>query len=624
MSQAASRELSIMNGSLTLKDSQFSSLDAQLLQENSCRIQNLEIREKELTSIEQTGIFSLSNLQCLDLRNNKLDYISDQISLLKNLSVLRLDHNNISSIPNEIFDLPLVVLTLGFNSLFSVPKSIQNLKGLTFLSFAENHIQDLPIELGNLKSLKTLHLHKNDFWRIPCKIGQIETLQEITLEWMHYISPVCTKFLKGTEKQGKLWELKGLLIYKFSKGFDFLALDEFLYVFSDNDFDLNKTDLRNRNLVHLAAINGDLGVLSGLIKAGCDLNLQDIDECSPLVSALRENNIQGSKLLLEAGANPNSGGGLFGCPLNLAVVKSELWIVKEILKSKQFSFSSDNNGNSCLHHLMSIFKKHKHKNSLIADMLVNSGLPVNQVNNDNWTALHIAARKGQTSAIRWAGRKNHQLKQSGKELFDFNCLGGKNSWSPLHLAAQSGNFKTVVALIQAGALAFVKNSDGKTPKNIAKGDIVMFKYLKRMELEHIKLLVQNEDVLNGEEKMPTGIELEYKRLYSHFTNGNLHGIENSVKYSQFASVKADAFYLWNQVKEKNNLRIFMKISEKDGLLVRKEMINAFQIVPKAEARLSLRDGRIGPRLSKSNPPRQSLPSHLLKEDDTHSESVIIA
>ena len=624
MSSNANREISIINGSLCLRDSQFSCLDSHLLQENCCRIQNLEIRESEITNIEQTGILSLQNLQSLDLRNNKLEFISDQFHVLKNLQVLRLDHNNISTLPDELFNLPLVALSLSFNSLFKVPKKISNLKSLNFLSLAENHIQDLPSELGDLRGLRTLHIHKNEFYKVPCRIGQIEALQELTLDWMHYISPVSNKFLKGNEKQGKLWELKGLMVYKLSKGFEFLPLDEFLYVFSDNDFDLKKTDLRNRNLVHLASINGDLGVLQGLIKAGCDINLQDIDEFSPLVSALRENNIQASKLLIEAGAHCDSGAGIFGCPLNLAVIKSETWIVSEIIKSKRTSMASDSNGNTCLHHLMSLFKKHKHKNSLIADCIVNGGIKVNQFNNDNWTALHIAARKGQTSAIRWAGNKNKQLRREGKEEFDFNCLGGKYGWSPLHLAAQSGNFKTVAALVQAGALAFIKNFDGKTPKNFAKGDVVVFKYLKRMEAQHVKLLIDNEDKLSQEEKLPAGIELEYKKLYSYFECGNCHGLENVVKYSKFSSVKADAFYLLNQLKERNNIRMLMRVSDNDGGLIKKELINVLHVLPKSESRGSfIRDGRIGPRLSRSNPPRLSLPVLNNHEDETHSESVLI-
>lgn len=36
-------------------------------------------------------------------------------------------------------------------------------------------------------------------------------------------------------------------------------------------------------------------------------------------------------MLLEAGANVNIGGGLFGSPLHMAVSKSEVWLVEKML-----------------------------------------------------------------------------------------------------------------------------------------------------------------------------------------------------------------------------------------------------------------------------------------------------
>lgn len=40
---------------------------------------------------------------------------------------------------------------------------------------------------------------------------------------------------------------------------------DFLKNFSENHYDINQVDNRSRTLVHIAAINGDLGVLKCLI-----------------------------------------------------------------------------------------------------------------------------------------------------------------------------------------------------------------------------------------------------------------------------------------------------------------------------------------------------------------------
>lgn len=626
MSKSLFKDQKTSSSSLSLKEKQLLDLNPDFFLENKHKILSLEVRDSEIPDLDSSTIFSLTNLQHLDLRNNKLDLLSDKFSSFHSLQILKLDHNYLTNLPPELFSLPLVFLSLSYNSLFTISPKISNLQNLSHLSLAENHINALPKELGKLKNLKTLLLHGNEFAELPCTLGQLENLQELTLEWLHYTVPVCSKFLKGDGKKGKLWELKGLMVYKLSKNLEFLKLGEFLHVFSDNDFDIHKVDARKRNLLHQACINSDLGVLKGLINAGCDINLVDSDDFSPLITSLKEDNILASKLLIEAGARFDIGGGIFGSALNLAVIKSDPWMVKEILKSNQFCDMNDSNGNTCLHHLMSLFKKHKHKNALIADMLVKAGVRLNQLNNDNWTALHIAARKGQNSAIRWVAQKNAELKKAGKEGFDLNVLGGKYGWSPLHLAAQTGSYKTVMTLVSAGADVFIKNYEGKTPKNTAKGDLAIFKYLKRLEKEHIKLLIHSNKMEKVPEQVPSGIELEYKNLYSHFKCNNSHGIENYVKYGTHSIVKADSVYLLNQLKERRNLNILMRMNDEDSYLIKREMVNAAQLKPWVNGRHSTNKHRfIGPRLSRSNPPRLSLPvaSPNYFDEETSTDSLLI-
>ena len=56
----------------------------------------------------------------------------------------------------------------------------------------------------------------------------------------------------------------------------------------------------------------------------------------------------------------------------------------------------------------------------------------------------------------------------------------------MHLAGHAGHFFIVKMLVEAGANLFIRNSDGRTPKQSSKGDLALFKYLTRKERENIQ------------------------------------------------------------------------------------------------------------------------------------------
>jgi ankyrin repeat protein len=53
-----------------------------------------------------------------------------------------------------------------------------------------------------------------------------------------------------------------------------------------------------------------------------------------------------------------------------------------------------------------------------------NGAKVNQKNNDNWSALHIGARKGQEKGIQAIIKINFSLRDKEMEIFDMNLTGG--------------------------------------------------------------------------------------------------------------------------------------------------------------------------------------------------------
>lgn len=109
------------------------------------------------------------------------------------------------------------------------------------------------------------------------------------------------------------------------------ALITFLENFSDDNFDKNHTDNRKRTPLHKAAVMGDTGVIEGLLMDKANTDLKDKDSCTPLCLAIRQENYEAAQSLIEGGADVNLGGGIFGSPVHLAVVRLKISIVKALI-----------------------------------------------------------------------------------------------------------------------------------------------------------------------------------------------------------------------------------------------------------------------------------------------------
>ena len=240
-------------------------------------------------------------------------------------------------------------------------------------------------------------------------MARLEAISELTLDWLKYLPVEPSKSFRLSD----FWEsFRSLCTYLTSLERFECEIADFLHYFGlfqkstakegsseenhiEKSFDINHTDSRKKTILHIACMNGDLGVVKALIETeGIDLDIVDKEECTPLCIAIRDSHFEIAKLLIEAGADVNLGGGYFGSALHLAVVRANLLLVDMMIKRRAEVNVVDCDGNTPLHFMMNIFSKSETKYRAIAESLVMSGSKPNSKNKELWAPLHIAARKG--------------------------------------------------------------------------------------------------------------------------------------------------------------------------------------------------------------------------------------
>ena len=100
----------------------------------------------------------------------------------------------------------------------------------------------------------------------------------------------------------------------------------------------------------------------------------------------------------------------------------------------------------------------------IVQTLINTGIDVNQKNEDGWTPLHIAASKNHREIVELLIDNGADINSTGNPSFIFTWQGG---FTPLHYATVNGHKEIVVLLINKGADVNAKTDDGLTPRDWA-------------------------------------------------------------------------------------------------------------------------------------------------------------
>ncbi|KAM8832900.1 ankyrin repeat domain-containing protein 6b isoform 1-T2 [Spinachia spinachia] len=206
-----------------------------------------------------------------------------------------------------------------------------------------------------------------------------------------------------------------------------------------------------RSPLHLAAYKGHIAVVRILLKAGCDLDIQDDGEQTALQRAAAVGNGDVISALIQE-----------GCALDRrdkdgnAALHEVSWhgfsqSVKVLVKAGANAHAKNKAGNTALH----LACQNGHAQS--SKVLLLGGARPDSKNHAGDTCLHVAARYNHVAVIRI-------LLGAFCSVAEKNLVGD----TPLHVAAALNHKKTVRLLLEAGADSHICNEAGQTALDQAR------------------------------------------------------------------------------------------------------------------------------------------------------------
>ncbi|MED6286551.1 hypothetical protein CHARACLAT_007197 [Characodon lateralis] len=147
-------------------------------------LQELDLKENKLTTVEE--ILSLQHcrrLVALRLWHNKITYIPEHITKLRMLETLDVSWNKLKKLPSRLFYCTkLRHLDVSHNQITSLPPEVNILQGLQFFSAAFNSLETLPEELFSCKRIKTLVLGNNCLSNLSSKVSNLAQLVRLDIK----------------------------------------------------------------------------------------------------------------------------------------------------------------------------------------------------------------------------------------------------------------------------------------------------------------------------------------------------------------------------------------------------------------------------------------------------------
>ncbi|XP_055933582.1 E3 ubiquitin-protein ligase LRSAM1-like isoform X2 [Argiope bruennichi] len=167
--------------------------------------ENFDLSDCNLSEIPP-GVFSMCRVfrkEALLLQNNHISNLSSGGSLkdLSQLQILNLRNNKLSSLPSDISHLSkLKVLDLESNQLKKLPASFEKLTSLCHLNLKSNKLSQFPVPICSLHSLEYLNLCDNPKIKyLPKELCNLTSLKDLEINSENFIYPSADICLSGTE-----------------------------------------------------------------------------------------------------------------------------------------------------------------------------------------------------------------------------------------------------------------------------------------------------------------------------------------------------------------------------------------------------------------------------------------
>ena len=247
--------------------------------------------------------------------------------------------------------------------------------------------------------------------------------------------------------------------------------------------------------VHIAAYDGDKGIMELLLAHNADANAEDKNGDTPLHWAAKAGQMNMVVLLLANKARVNAINREGFTPLHVAALEGHKEIAQVLLANKANYMVRSKSGNTPLHSAASSGNR-----DLVA-LLLTSKADVNAKTSDGFTPLHFAAEKAHLDVVKvlLANQAKVDARGEGNPLL-YDCgstpllllsnsiepddrqikvaklllangadvnAKNKTDFTPLHFAAWKGHKKVVELLLASNANVNAKDSNGDTPLTFA-------------------------------------------------------------------------------------------------------------------------------------------------------------
>lgn len=140
----------------------------------------LQISNTKLLSLpEELG--QLLNLKTLDLHRNSIEKLPASIGCLKELKNLDVSGNELQLLPAELGELTLLqTINVNCNKLTEMP-SVASLKNLSRFDVSHNQLSELPDGIYELEHLAEIHASNNQITTIDANVSKLTSLKVLSL-----------------------------------------------------------------------------------------------------------------------------------------------------------------------------------------------------------------------------------------------------------------------------------------------------------------------------------------------------------------------------------------------------------------------------------------------------------